>query len=270
MELIKNNRFKFFAPASILEKGKDKDGNEVYEVGGLISDESEDSDDETLDCKNFDMSEFYFINWDHQKGPKYIIGEPHTWKYVPGKGLMMNGVIWGDSELGRDAVRLMKALEKSPRGTKLGWSVEGQVIERDLVNPKRVKKAKITAVALCPFPKNGHTYAELVKKGFTGDDIYQDNDSLEYECLEKGLVIEELNENGEYVSVDKEGNIRFEKSQGTENTRPLVKEDVEDDEKILKAVCDVVEGYHRGTVSREEIEKIAKCDRIMNLTKKFV
>ena len=251
-------RFNFFLPAT-LQKAKDKQGKELYQVGGIISDDSTDSDGENLDYTGFDFTDFNFINWNHSKEPKDIIGEPISWKNVPGKGVWMQGEIYPDSEIGMQAVRLMKALENSKRGNKLGWSVEGQVIERDLINPKKVKKAKITAVALCPFPKNGNTIAELIKKGFTGDSVFQDANSLEFEAANGGevetFIIDVIDADGDRVTVDKAGNIAFRKAVTVEEGKAVVKESVEGTKKDLtkaKILYGLIESIHTIVCAHKE------------------
>ena len=92
---MNKDKFRFFAPVDFLEKAKDKKGNEVYRVGGIISDSSTDSDGENLDPNGFDFSEFNFINWNHGKSPSDIIGEPETLKVIPNKGVYMEGYIIG-------------------------------------------------------------------------------------------------------------------------------------------------------------------------------
>lgn len=253
------NKFNFFVPVDTFEKAQDKKGNEVYRVGGLISDDSRDSDGENLNYDGFDMSEFSYINWDHKKEPKYLIGEPESWKKVPGKGIFMNGIIYPQSEIGRQAVELMEVLKASKRGNKLGWSVEGQVIERDLLNPKIVKKAKITGVALCPLPKNGNTFAELIQKGFSGDDIYKSKEELEFEDANGGEQVElsiDLS-NGNRIVVDRDGNITtIEKCMSTTNSRALIKEDVEGNEKIediKKSIVTIAIAHQEGFYIDKEI-----------------
>lgn len=231
------DKFNFFTPVREFEKGKDKNGNEIYRVGGVISDDSRDDDKESLDYNGFDFSDFSYINWDHKKEPKYIIGEPDTYKVVPGVGVKMEGIIYPQSEVGRQAIDLMKVLRDSKRGNRLGWSIEGQVIERDLIDPTKIKRAKITGVALCPLPKNGNTFAELIQKGFSGDDIYKSKKDLEFEDANGGEEVElsiDLS-NGNRIVVDKDGNIStIEKAQDTVNSKALIKEDVEGNEKELE------------------------------------
>ena len=51
------DKFNFFTPVREFEKGKDKNGNEIYRVGGVISDDSRDDDKESLDYNGFDFSD---------------------------------------------------------------------------------------------------------------------------------------------------------------------------------------------------------------------
>lgn len=256
---MNKDKFRFFAPVDFLEKAKDKKGNEVYRVGGIISDSSTDSDGENLDPNGFDFSEFNFINWNHGKSPSDIIGEPETWKVIPNKGVYMEGYIYPDSDKGQEAVQLMKTLQDSKKGNHLGWSVEGQVLERDLMNENKVTRARITAVALCPFPKNGHTFAELLRKGFTGD-CYQEDEDLEYEQEkdEEGNIIKEVTEDGDTIVVDKDGNVRrVAKAQTTENSSAVIKEDVEGNPKeMLKAaIVTIVKAHQQGLATDEDLKK---------------
>jgi hypothetical protein len=254
-------KFRFFAPVRDFEKSTTKGGQEVYKVGGLISDDTMDADGEMLDYNGFDLSEFSLINWNHSKHPKDIIGEPESFEIKPGKGLYMNGYIYPDSEVGSEAVKLMKTLKQSKRGNKLGWSVEGQVLERDIINPKKVTKAKVTAVALCPFPKNGNTFADLIQKGFSGDDLYQEDSSLEYESHNNGgevYIIDEIDsDSGDRVLIDQEGNIKIIKAQTTQNSSALIKEDVEGNPKhnLQKSIVTIVLAHKEGLASDNDLKK---------------
>lgn len=253
------NKFRFFAPIDAFEKGSDKNGNETYKVRGIISDDSFDADDESLDQTGLDFTDFNWINWNHRKEPKFLIGEPIGVKRIPGKGHFMEGELYSESEVARQAVDLMKVLSKSKRKNKLSWSVEGEVLERDLINPKKIKRAKITAVALCPSPKNGNTWAELVQKGFS-DESYQKIEDLEYESANGGdiIIIDDLN--GDKIIVTKDGNIITNKAQSTQNSSALIPESVEGNEKKLeKAIITIVEAHKNGLLKDENvIERVIK------------
>lgn len=273
-----NNKFRFFAPVDDFQKSKDPKGNEIYKVRGIISDDSFDSDGESLAEEGLDFSEFNWINWDHKKEPKFLIGEPIGVKRIPGKGHFMEGVLYGDSEVAKQAIDLMKILSKSKRGNKLSWSVEGQVLERDLINPKKVRKAKITAVALCPTPKNGNTWAELIQKGFS-EESYQKPEDLEYEVNGGDIVV--IDEDGDKITISADGDIKIDKAQDTSNSRALIPEDVEGNEKKLeksilvsevdfedlkKSVVVIAEAHKEGLISNEEaVENLFKFKKFIKI-----
>lgn len=267
--MLKENKFKFFSPISEIIKGKDASGNEEYRVKGVISDASEDSDGENITPEGLDFEDFAFINWDHRKEPKYIIGEPDKVKRLPNGATLMEGRIYPDSEVGQQAVQLMKILKGSKRGNKLAWSIEGTVLERDLINPQKVTKAKITAVALCPTPKNGNTWADLIEKGFNGETSYQEKDELEFDNPDGGdtVILDVTLENGDQMLVDREGNIEIKKCQDTTNSRALIKEDVEGNKKKLeKAIVVLVKAHKSGDLSDEAV--IRKLQKYKSFTQK--
>ena len=262
------NKFRFFSDNLTLEKSS-KDGKDVYLVGGLITDSSTDADGENLVTEGLDFSEFNFINWNHSKEPGDIIGTPLTWEYIKGKGVTMKGELYTDIPKANDAIKLMKTLQRSGRKNRLGWSIEGQVIERDLIDSSKVKKAKITAVALCPFPKNGNTFADLLTKGFSGDDCFQSNDKLEYDEETNGGLVEIQDEDNK-IKVDSKGNITYEKAQTIENSAALIKEDVEGNEKIdmKKAFVIITDAHKNNEISTENYLKKARIFTISYLNKK--
>lgn len=272
--MTKNDKFRFFAPVDKFEKAKDQKGQDVWKVRGIISDDSRDSDGESLEYDGFDFSEFNWINWDHKKEPKFLIGEPSGVKKIPGKGVFMEGILYEDSDVAKQVVDLMKILAKGKKN-KLSWSVEGQVLERDLIDPSKVKKAKITAVALCPTPKNGNTWAELVQKGFV-EDSYQKEEDLEYTTEEGNIIV--VDEKGDKIIVDKEGNIKIIKAQTTQNSAALIPESVEGNEKkLVKASTDILNKSiviiadahkNRGISSKEAIESLKKYRKIVNFNDK--
>jgi hypothetical protein len=161
------NNFKFYVEADLIKsEGKD----EPWMVGGLASTDSEDSQKETLDYNGFELTDLKWINWNHGKDPKDLIGQVITKKIKKGEGLYITGELFKSKEQAKEAYQTMCDLNKSATGTKLSWSVEGKVISRDPKNPKKVTKARLFQVALCPTPVNGDTWADLVQKGFTNSE----------------------------------------------------------------------------------------------------
>lgn len=271
---MKNDDFRFYIPIEEdLVKGKDKTGKEVYKFKGLASTDREDSDGEFLEPEGFDLDSFNFVNYNHFKEPKYLIGEPTKAKVVPGKGLMVEGNIWADTEVGSQVIDLMKTLKKnSTQNRRLGISVEGKALERSSINPKRVTKAKITAIALCPIPKNGDTWAELIEKGFTSEDkelVYEYEDFIEKSHEANGgsqYIIDVTNpETGMRYTVAKDFSIKVEKAMTTEGSaKGTIKEDVEKDVKnlissdknIQKAIVVLAAANKQGKLSEGVLEKV--------------
>jgi len=181
---MKNN-FGFFMPAEIV-KSKDKDGVEKMQIAGIASTTDEDTDEEILLPKGFDLSYFTesgFVNWHHRQKdkPSAIIGEPSAAKVIDGGKKMHVVCDLYDTPLAQEVFALGKVLEsQSTSGRRLGFSIEGKVLERDKNNPRIVTKAAITGCAITYQPKNKATIAEIVKAdGSTPDvDLTPDMDGL--------------------------------------------------------------------------------------------
>jgi len=246
-------KFNFYQKAE-LKKGKEGD-KDVYYFRGLASDSSRDSDGQALDPSIFDLSEFKYVNWDHGKDPDDIIGE-QVKNWVDKNGIMMEGVLYPDLPKGKSTIRLMKALEKSPNGNRLGLSIEGQILERDLLT-KEPKRAKVTSVALCPFPKNGNTWADLIQKSKSVDSLYQDPKELVYDVDKNDPTNEVLlifiDETGNRLILKKDFSFDIEKAQTTENSRPLIKEDVEGSKKKFLTL---IKAHKAQQITDEQLRKV--------------
>ena len=174
------DKFKFFAPVE-LSKGGKEDGPFVFE--GLASDGSRDSDNETMEDALFQIIDRPVVNWEHKNTPGSYLGVLTDWTAKRGY-LYVKGELYPEIAQAKDTITLMKTLDKYGKKN-LGLSIEGQILERDIVDKKRIKKARVTAVALCMMPKNPATYTKICKAFSDGETIYQDRDELEYEILEK-------------------------------------------------------------------------------------
>lgn len=188
-----SENFKFFIPAD-LEKGTNKAGAEVWKIKGLASTADIDTDGEMVDPLGLNVSKFAFINYDHNKNPGAVIGHP-TKANITKSGMFIEGVLYPENKIAQEAYSLMQSLKKhgAPRG--MGFSVEGKVLERDEFNKKKIKKAEIRAVALCLYPKNGSTWADIVKSGsYTEDselEYYSETDLSDFEkALEAGAGVQ--------------------------------------------------------------------------------
>lgn len=224
---MKTSKFNFFIPLQKDSLTKsEKDGKETYYFEGLASDGTTDADEENLNPEGFELEDFKFINWNHGKDPEDHIGVPIESKIIKdntGKAAFyVKGMLFNSTKKGSATISLMKALEeasnKTGKNVNLGISVEGQVTERNLLNPKKVEKARITAIALCPFPKNPNTWASLIRKGFVADEIEKPLEpSFNYKILSRII-------GDEYITIDNNLNILKSKvSEALEKSLKIIK-----------------------------------------------
>jgi hypothetical protein len=211
METTNNiERFNFFVPTTIVKgvKTDDKTGTEVetYKFEGLASDGTRDLDKETMKDCMFILDERPVVNWNHKPDPEYVMGALTDWTAKRGH-LFVKGELYPELPKARATINLMEALEKRGKKT-LGISVEGQVLERDLLDKTKIRKAKVNAVALCLIPKNGSTWAKLVKSFSEGEVIYQDPKTFVYEEVDD-LMVRFVSENGSELLVKSDGSIEF-------------------------------------------------------------
>lgn len=258
-------KLNFFMPLQFEKAVDKKTGKTNYKFHGVASDDSEDLDKEILEPGGFDYNDllkYGTVNYNHltKSTPRAVVGEP-TSARVEGNKFIIDGILYGDSQLARDIIETAQLLENSSSSRRMGMSLEGVPILRDPINNKRIKKARITGVAITLSPKNKNTVFQLVKGEY--DSLYQ---NYEYE-LEKGNEngsdiqwLIDVEEKGIRVRMDKELNIKIEKSLSTENNSQVIKESLEKKPKnlfeIQKALVIVNEGYKLGLVSDKIIDKV--------------
>jgi hypothetical protein len=163
--IYEDNKFEFHVPVEIKKSGNSNDGKMI--LGGIASTADRDREGEMLIPEGFDYNFLLksgYINWHHQasKNPEAIIGEPTMAKLVKG-GLYIEAELYRDSDMAQKAYSLAQVLNKNSQKRKLGWSIEGKVVERDPANPNRVTKARITGVALTHMPINPKTFVSICK-----------------------------------------------------------------------------------------------------------
>jgi len=243
--------FNFFIDDLRIEKAKDNKGNDVMKIGGVASTQDQDSDGEYLDPSGFDVSYFMdhgYINYNHQAklDPEAVIGEP-TSARVTSKGLEIEATLYPDNPLAQKVYSTTQMLEKSSKNRRMGFSIEGKAMERDLLNPKRIKKAMITGCAVTLNPKNPSTLVNIMK-GDYGDELPQydfDNSSSISKSQEDNLV--ELERDGKRIIIDKSMNIKImdleskkddktEKSLSTVSGAAISKEDVDRETKNIEGI----------------------------------
>jgi len=176
-----NNNFSFFSKVK-LSKGDDEKSTKMI-VSGIASTGSKDADGEFLDPKGFELDYFLdkgFINWNHGKSPlERVIGKPLIkGTEIKDGNMVLTCELFPQSELAKEVYQLGEILEA--QGLSLGYSIEGEVIERDPMDSRKVTKAKITACAITPNPKNEDAIAELAKGHGFNELINKNNNTVEF------------------------------------------------------------------------------------------
>lgn len=167
------DNFKFTMPAEI---SKSEDGE--WKVAGLASTQAVDRQGEVIIQKGIDISEIKqnrgYFNFDHLPGVENLIGTIDGYKHDE-KGLYVSGKLFKNHDKAKAVYQIMSSLGESDRG-RIGMSVEGKILERDVANPKIIKKCQINKVAITFSPVNTNTYADLVKS--------MSQDSIDFNAIE--------------------------------------------------------------------------------------
>ena len=225
------NNFNFWCPVEISKAIDEKTGEEIMLLGGIASTADEDSDGEFLDPKGFDIKpllESGMVNWHHQAKtcPGTIVGEP-TKAEIRKEGLYIETKLYPSSPVARDIWELAKTLESDSDTRRLGYSIEGRVLERgsnDKTKPgyKKITKAVITGVAITHQPKNPKTFANIIKGDI--DDDFENEETEETDSKKKTSKEEKKYYEGIGIN---------DKSLDTDSARPLIKEEVDPKVKVV-------------------------------------
>lgn len=142
-------------------------GETLYLMEGDASDERPDQQRETLIQAGMDFTplmEQGIVNWDHEKGPENIIGEPVLAEIRPGPRFFVRASMYvTHKERARHAWETAEAMQKAGGRRRLGWSVEGAIIERDPIAPRRIVQSEVRHLALTHQPVNANSWAAIVK-----------------------------------------------------------------------------------------------------------
>lgn len=133
-------------------------------IRGYASTPAADRQGESLVQKGLDISDFIksgWLNYDHDNS--VILGYPTANTTVDEKGLWVEGELLEGVEMSDNLWNLALSLQKSSAPRRLGFSVEGKVLER---RGNTIVKAKIYNCALTPNPVNTEATWEAVVKSF--------------------------------------------------------------------------------------------------------
>jgi hypothetical protein len=161
--------FEFGMPMNLVKSG-DKSGRRY--IKGVASTPDKDLQSEYVIQKGMDLRYFkqhgYFNN-DHKPGFENKVGQPtkaeiKKIKDINGKsvlGLWVEGYLWpkGQHQIADSIWELAKALAAADSNRKLGFSIQGKVLERE---GQKILKAWIQDIAITPSPVNSKTWLDVV------------------------------------------------------------------------------------------------------------
>jgi hypothetical protein len=146
-------------------------------IGGIISMESKDQQGETLLQDGIDWSYFLekgWFNYEHRPGPDNVMGHPESVTSVQRNGksaTRVEGVLYLAKAKAREIYETAQAMQKAGTSRRLGFSVEGQVVQRDGMDPKRIKKARVLNVALTAHPVHPDARLEVLVRSLTASGV---------------------------------------------------------------------------------------------------
>lgn len=145
-------------------------GAKQYIMEGIASDQTTDQQGESLIQKgmNFDpLLEAGIVNWDHQPGPENIIGEPLLAEVQHGPSFFVRSNMYvEDKPRAAEAWATAEAMRKAGGRRKLGWSVEGAVLQR---LGRQIIRSEVRHLALTHQPVNANTWAAIAKSMTTAN-----------------------------------------------------------------------------------------------------
>lgn len=163
-------RFGFDIDCEVFEKAG-PDGQD-WRIGGFVSTNDLDRQSETLLQEGLDFGSFLksgFFNDNHDQATDAVLGYPTQASLRElgdgRKGWYVEGYLLKGYDRSQRIWDLAKALQKVDR--KLGFSVEGSILERDPVNPKIVRKAIVREVAITRCPINTSTALNVLAKSLS-------------------------------------------------------------------------------------------------------
>ena len=184
--------FSVWTPINI-QKAQDSGPEEPLKapIAGIVSTEGEDLQGDRIMQSGCDWDYFLrrgWLNYEHQQGPEFIVGYPTVVKptmHDGNKATMIEGYLLLDRPRAKEVYESAKAIQKAADGRSIGFSVEGQVLQRDPKDPKKILKARILNVSVTAHPVNPDARLEVLARSLmeldaniNSSDTDTNNDSL--------------------------------------------------------------------------------------------
>ena len=165
--------FNFTLPMDLIKSRKDE-----MRIGGYASTSSQDRDGDEIAMKGLDVSMFLnygFFNFEHQKD--IILGYPDKYRcHFDRKGFYVEGTLIKGIPMAENIYNTAIALAKANAPRKLGFSVEGRILERE-DGTDRIIKAQVVNVAITSSPVNATCTWDALVKAMDMSDISKPMDT---------------------------------------------------------------------------------------------
>lgn len=165
--------FKFEIACNVFEKA-DAPAGQRRRIAGIVSTDHLDQQGERLIQEGLDFGPFMskgYFNDNHLREAGKGVGVPQRAELVTlkdgKKGWYVEGVLLEGHGPSDEIWSMAKALERSGTNRRLGYSVEGAIVERDPENPSTVRKAIVREVAVTRCPVNDHTGLAVLAKSLS-------------------------------------------------------------------------------------------------------
>lgn len=151
---------------------KSGEGDEAtYTISGMASTSDKDLQGETIDPQGINADYLLSDGWvDFEHDRDQVIGVPTENTYVDSKGLFLEAKLFKNMPQVQDIIKLYHNIKDNHIDRQLGFSIEGNVLERDVSDDSIIRQVQITGVAVTKNPANTHTTWELVSKSIFGLD----------------------------------------------------------------------------------------------------
>lgn len=160
--------FDVFLPIDRVEKSGEGD-EATYTISGMASTADTDLQGETIDPQGIDASYLLSDGWvDFEHDRDQVIGVPTENTYVDSKGLFLEAKLFKNMPQVQDIIKLYHNIKDNHIDRQLGFSIEGNVLERDASDDSIIRQVQITGVAVTKNPANTHATWELVSKSIFG------------------------------------------------------------------------------------------------------
>jgi len=188
--------FEFEIPVTFFEKADAEKGKQ-RRIGGIISTENPDRQNEVVLQSGLDFNDFIRGGWyndNHSKDTDGILGYPEMVKTFSRGDMLPDGSLapvsgtWAEGYLlnTKRADRIWE-LGQALQGTgrHLGFSVEGSVLKRSGKNRRTIAKAKVRNVAITNCPVNTDSRLDILAKSLQA---VEDNDNELLRALGMGTT----------------------------------------------------------------------------------